>query len=288
VGMSYPNYYISRLASKFVKVCLSGGGGDELFGGYPWRYYQIFRSTDRDQFIRGYYNYWQRLVPDESKPACFTADTWRRVGVRDTHEVFRRVFLFNETLQYETPEDHIANAMYFEIKTFLHGLLLVEDKLSMANGLEQRLPFLDNDLVEFAQRIPVRLKLKRLHEMKRLDENDTRKLSRYYQEYDDGKNVLRNAMSRFIPESVTKRKKQGFSAPDESWYRGETLRYVRSMLLDPKAAYTDFINPDYVARIVTEHCEQGVNHRLMIWSFLCFEWWCRLFLHKQSPEGVGA
>ena len=61
--MSYPNYYITRLASKFVKVSLSGAGGDELYGGYPWRYYRASRALDREQYFREYYRFWQRLVP---------------------------------------------------------------------------------------------------------------------------------------------------------------------------------------------------------------------------------
>ena len=67
VGMSYPNYYISRLASKFVKVCLQGTGGDELFGGYPWRYYRVFKALNQKEFFDQYYGFWQRLVPDKEK-----------------------------------------------------------------------------------------------------------------------------------------------------------------------------------------------------------------------------
>ena len=61
VGMSYPNYYISRLASKFVKVCLQGTGGDELYGGYPWRYYRVFKSLNQSEFFDNYYGFWQRV-----------------------------------------------------------------------------------------------------------------------------------------------------------------------------------------------------------------------------------
>ncbi|MFZ4662842.1 MAG: asparagine synthase (glutamine-hydrolyzing), partial [Caldilineaceae bacterium] len=65
VGQSYPNYYAAQLASKFVKVCLSGGGGDELFGGYPWRYYRAVVNDDFEQYVDKYYLYWQRLLPNK-------------------------------------------------------------------------------------------------------------------------------------------------------------------------------------------------------------------------------
>jgi len=283
VGMSYPNYYISRLASKFVKVCLSGAGGDELYGGYPWRYYRVFRSVSRDDYFRQYYAFWQRLVPDEEKEHLFTSNLWRKVKDRDTFRPFYRVFTFNDRLRYEHPEEHIANAMYFEIKTFLAALFIVGDKLSMANSLEERIPFLDNDLVDFAQRIPIRLKLGNLEEMKSIDENELRKL-RHYQSFQEGKNVLRRAMSRIIPQQVLNRRKQGFSAPDESWYRGENVSYLKEVLLNKRAAYRDFIRPKFVEKTVAEHCEQRKNKRLLLWSLLCFEHWCRIFLDGQRPE----
>jgi len=283
LGMSYPQYYIAQLASKFVKVCLSGSGGDELYAGYPWRYYRIFHSLGREDFYRQYYSFWQRLVQEEEKESLFTPSLWSRVQRRDTFETFRNVFRLNN-LSYATPEDHIANSLYFESKTFLQGLFVVGDKLTMAHGLEERFPFLDNDLVAFAQKIPIRYKLRNLSEMKRLDENELRKLRRYYVECDDGKNVLRRAMSRMVPEEVALRKKQGFSSPEESWYRGETMGYVKNLLLDKKAASREYLQPAYVQRIIDDHVEGKKNYRLLIWSFLCFEWWCKVFLEKAIPQ----
>ena len=64
VGQSYPNFYVAQLASKFVKVCLSGVGGDELFGGYPWRYYRAVVNDDFEHYIDKYYSFWQRLIPN--------------------------------------------------------------------------------------------------------------------------------------------------------------------------------------------------------------------------------
>jgi asparagine synthase (glutamine-hydrolysing) len=283
VGMSYPNYYISRLASKFVKVCLSGAGGDELYGGYPWRYYRVFRSVSRDDYFRQYYSFWQRLVPDEEKVRLFTQSLWRMVKDRDTFRTFNRVFTFNKNLLYDNPEEHIANAMYFEIKSFLHALFIVGDKLSMANCLEERVPFLDNDLVNFAQKVHIRYKLENFEEMKKVDENELKKLRRY-QFYCEGKNVLRRAMSGLIPQEIIQRKKQGFSAPDESWYRGEEVDYLKRVLLNKRAAYRDFINPKFVEKTIREHCDQRKNKRLLLWSLLCFEHWCKIFLDGQRPE----
>lgn len=284
VGMSYPNYYISRLASKFVKVCLQGTGGDELYGGYPWRYYRVFRSLNQSEFFDNYYGFWQRLVPDDDKPKLFTEDTYKKIDIANPRNVFERVFTFNNKLEYDTPEHHIENSLYFEIKTFLPGLLLVGDKLSMANGLEERFPFLDNDLVDLAQRIPVKHKLGNLQSMKKLDENDYRDKRKVYQEFDDGKNVLRKAMADFLPEKIVNRKKQGFSAPDESWYRGENAAYIKNLLLGKKAISSEFINPKYIEHIYKEHTEDHINHRLLLWSFMNFEWWCKIFLEGQHYE----
>jgi len=288
VGMSYPNYYISRLASKFVKVCLQGTGGDELFGGYPWRYYKVFDSLNQKSFFDQYYNFWQRLVPDTEKEILFTKEVFDSIDVDEPRRVFERVFTFNNKLKYDTPEEHINNSLYFEIKTFLPGLFLVGDKLAMANGLEERFPFMDNDLVDFAMKVPVKHKLGNLkEELELIDENLTgnlkKPLTESYKEFDDGKNVLRKAMAEFIPDKIINRKKQGFSAPDESWYRGENAAYVKELLLNDSTVSTKYISKEYIHKIVQEHIEEGINHRLLIWSFMNFEWWCKIFINGEKP-----
>ncbi len=275
VGQSYPNFYIARLAGKFVKVVLSGAGGDELFAGYPWRYYRGIRGNGQDGFYRGYYEFWQRLMPDEDKTRIFAPDVYAKLDGHSTFDVFRGV-LEQARLPLETPADRVNASLYFELKTFLHGLLVVEDKVSFAHGLETRTPFLDNDLVDFALSLPPNLKLRDLeHASARVDEDD---VTRYeVRSTSEGKLILRSAMARAVPAQVTGRRKQGFSAPDASWFRGESIDYINRLLGNGDARIYDFLQPEYVQEKLREHSAGKVNHRLLIWSLLSFEWWLRTF-----------
>jgi asparagine synthase (glutamine-hydrolysing) len=280
IGQCYPNYYVARLASRFVKVVLSGAGGDELVAGYPWRYYRSAVSDGQDAFFHSYYDFWQRLVSDEQKPALFKPDVWSQVSSQSTFDVFRRVVDCAPGVPRSgSREDFVNTSLYFELKTFLHGLLLVEDKISMAHSLETRVPFLDHDLVDFVQRLPVSFKLQNLDHLERsINENETAKLRRYEHQSGDGKMILREAMARVIPPEVTARVKQGFSAPDASWFRGESIDYINALLGDPRARIYEYLQPSYVAAMLDEHTCGQRNHRLFIWSALSFEWWLRRFL----------
>ena len=277
VGQSYPNYYTAQLASKFVKVVLSGGGGDELFAGYPWRYYRAVANDDFEDYVDKYYQFWQRLASNEAIHKLFKP-VWGDVKHVRTRDIFRNVFA-EHAHELTRPEDYINHSLYFEAKTFLHGLLVVEDKLSMAHSLESRVPFLDNDLVDFATKVPVRLKLSNLAEVVRTDENEPgRTKTQDFSKTRDGKLLLREAMKRYVPKEVIEREKQGFSAPDASWFRGESIDYVRRKLFDDRARIYDFLDRRVTQDLVNEHLEGKQNRRLLIWSLLSVEHWCEQFL----------
>lgn len=274
VGQSYPNFYAAKLASKFVKVVLSGSGGDELFAGYPWRYYRAINCQDFDGYVNSYYHYWQRLLDAEELRNLF-APIWPSVSDVSTLDIFRDVFLDHDN-QLETPQDYINHSLYFEAKTFLHGLFIVEDKLSMAHGLEARVPFMDNDLVEFAMRLPVEFKLNNLQHALRLNENEAgSKPEAYFQKTSDGKQVLRDAMRRYVPDVVTSAVKQGFSAPDASWFKGESIDYVRRTLYDRSSPLYEIVDYAMACSLIDQHLNGSRNRRLLIWSFLNLDAWMK-------------
>jgi asparagine synthase (glutamine-hydrolysing) len=195
-----------------------------------------------------------------------------------TIEVFRDVLPDREKAP-ESPEEYLCYSQHLEAKTFLHGLLMVDDKLAMAHGLELRVPFLDNDLVDFAQRLPARLKLRHLADVVELNENEPGdKTERYYRATGDGKVLLRDVLRRWVPDIPLDEVKQGFSGPDASWFRGESIDYVREQIMSNDARIYEFLEPRTVQRLVEEHLDGKVNRRLLLWSLLNFEHWCRTFV----------
>jgi asparagine synthase (glutamine-hydrolysing) len=275
VGQCYPNYYVARLAGKFVHVVLSGVGGDELFGGYPWRYQYALHAADGASFVRDYYQFWQRLVPDTEKASFFTEPIYRQTRDESTFELFERI-LSHSRCSLDDREGRLNASLYFEAKTFLHGLLVVEDKISMAHSLETRVPFLDNDLADFAMRLSPSLKL-------RVDAEPTRQIEdridaeRSQLRSRDGKITLRRAMRGLIPPELIERAKQGFAAPDATWFRGESIDYVNGLLRNPKARIFDYLSYPVVIHHLDEHSAGRSNRRLLIWSLLSLEWWLRTF-----------
>jgi asparagine synthase (glutamine-hydrolysing) len=281
VGQSYPNFYAAKLASRFGKVVLSGAGGDELFAGYPWRYWRSLAGNSFEQYVDNYYQFWQRLLPDDNYERVL-APVWNHVRGVDRRAIFRSVFT-EAPPRVNSVQDYVNHSLYFEAKTFMHGVLTVEDKLSMAHGLETRVPFLDNDLVDLACRIPVRHKLGGLDKVIRIDENEPGpKQARYYAKTRDGKLIMRTLMKRYVPADIADGIKQGFSGPDASWFRGESIDYVRRRLLAPDAKIYTYLDRKAVEGLLTEHLNGQSNRRLLVWSLLYLEEFINCFM---SAEG---
>lgn len=269
IGQSYPNLYIAEMTSKYVNVVLSGTGGDELFAGYPWRYYLKGNQKNFDSYINDYYNYWQRLLSDDEIPA-FLNPIKKEIKDYDTKELFKNVILKHKD-KISKDEDLINLSLYFECKTFLHSLLIVEDKLSMAHSLEARFPFLDNDVVDFALKCPLKYKLKNLKNFVSIDENEFRnKQNIFFSKTNNGKKILRQSLSSHVPKSIAFGKKQGFSSPDSTWFKKQSLDFLNNTILNKSSKMYDYLDFKEVKKHVDLHVNSKKNKRLLIWSILNF------------------
>lgn len=245
MSFSYPNYLTAGLASRWVKVVLSGAGGDEVFGGYPWRY----GAAEEDDWKTAYFGWWQRLLTPEAMAELLTDDARGRV---DLHRPRR---LFDDVLSDVDGAAPLEAMLYFEFRTYLQGLLVLEDKLSMAHSLEARVPFLDNALVDLMLTVPAEVKL--------FGERS--------------KDLFRRAMAPVLSAQAVERKKTGFAPPQAAWFRGPQADYVASVLLSERAVARGLLRPDVVAVYVERHKAGESDHRLLLWTLLCMEWWHRIF-----------
>jgi asparagine synthase (glutamine-hydrolysing) len=251
LGMTYQNFYAAQLASKFVSVALGGIGGDELFAGYPWRNGPAARCKSRAEFDTFCNNTYQRLVPESEWNDLFSAAVRRDIGDFSARDTLNDVF--SDT---DPDDDFLHRDLLFEMRTSLHAQLVLEDKIQMAFSTDYRTPLLSNRVLEFALSVPGAWKLG--------DQN--------------GKLVYRRAVDKLLPADLLSAKKQGFCPPDRSWLRRLTMPYVREILFSPRALERNVFQRDFVERTLIEHERGSADRRLLIWSFLCFEWWSRIWL----------
>jgi asparagine synthase (glutamine-hydrolysing) len=265
MGMAYVNYLIARRVARDAKVVLSGMGGDEFHAGYIGRY----AITQRGKRQRGTRRLLDRLL-GRSKEGLTGPELL---------EPYRRCLnfpiLFSEVEEALTPEfrrsasgfdplgaieDLIASApsrdpwdvvMYGDCQTYLHGLLVMEDKLSMIHSLETRVPLLDNDVIDNALSLP----------WDQLCDGNT------------GKIIFREAVKPWVPENIYTKPKMGFGPPDASWYRGPLRPWIEEKLCDENIRSQRILNPTFVRRKLEEHFSGKANHVALIWSFLSLGCW---------------
>lgn len=289
-----PTYLVSRLAKQHVTVVLSGDGGDELFGGYEWtRRYQfishynrlphILRSTLNRLFLHPEFvpGYKSSLM---SKIRRFLYDTTlsleggfsRRTTVSPQFkgQLYSQDFK-NQLVSYSALDiqhqlfenaavsDEREKMLYADTKLFLpDDCLFKVDRMSMANSLEVRVPFLDHHLVEFASRIPFSYKVAGI----------------------TTKRILKMAMAKFLPKTILRQRKQGFTLPIAEWLRGELGEWVWKIVLGKDATKRGFLNPRYVRWMLETHREGRHNLGHRIWSVFIFELWSRLYLDQKICE----
>ena len=263
VGQSYPNFFAARLARTQGKAVLSGAGGDELFGGYVWRYREALgvQAQGKDSQLSAYLGIWHRLGSFREISQILSISEVEHVrNAKAKIEAILEVNSRNLT-SYE-----LQDLLYFEYKTFLQGLLLVDDKIAMSQGLEIRVPFLDQDLVQFGKSLPneMRIKLGSIVTPKK----NTASIGPGNES--EGKLLLRN-LARQLKSPANNLPKQGFSGPDESWFRVESSEFVRSRIMESSSELWNYLDYKSSVKMVSEHLDGTRNNKSLIWSLLSLE-----------------
>ncbi|MEB2272302.1 asparagine synthase (glutamine-hydrolyzing) [Bacillus safensis] len=277
-----PLYFVAKEAKKQVTVVLSGEGADELFGGYniyreplSLKPFESVPSMLKKLLLR-----LARLMPEGMKGKSFivrgcTPLEERYIGNAkifeepvkknllkqyDPNITYRDVTktYFEESASYSD----INKMQYVDIHTWMRGdILLKADKMTMANSLELRVPFLDKVVFEAASKIPEELKTK------------------------DGttKYLLRKAAEGIVPDHVLNRKKLGFPVPIRHWLKNEMNAWAKDII---KNSQTDeYINKEYVLDLLNEHCAGKADHSRKIWTVLIFMIWHSIYVERSiDPE----
>jgi asparagine synthase (glutamine-hydrolysing) len=275
-----PLYFISRDAREKITVVLSGEGADEILGGYSiydrmLRIENLYRYCGR--FVPGLGSVVRPLLPTERHRAALDSVlTPLETRYRSVCRAFRpdlKQELFPESTvrqsaeyvasQFEASFRGVGNAstlsrmLYVDTRIWLpDDLLLKADKMTMANALELRVPFLDHKMVEFAATIPDSAKLRA----------------------GVGKRVLRESMQGIVPDSILNREKKGFPTPKEHWMRTELRGWVNDILFSPNSAIRNYMDVGVAERIAQEHASGRVNREDELWTLLVFEHWHRIFI----------
>lgn len=267
-------YFVSQTASKQVKAALSGEGADELFGGYniyhePQALRPLTRLPDsarelignigrmlpkmkgKNYLIRGSKDLPQRFI---GNAFIFTEEERHRLlkqeTVHYTHEQITRPYYRKSVLL-----DEITQMQYLDISLWLVGdILLKADKMSMANSLEVRVPFLDQKVFEVARHLPTRFRV-------------TRKQTKY---------ALRQAARKHLPEQVAAKKKLGFPVPIRVWLREEPYyQRVKAAFLSETAQ--QYFCTQELIRYLDEHKSGKADNSRKIWTIYCFLIWHKVF-----------
>jgi len=284
---SIPLYFVSQLAVQQVKVVLTGEGSDELFAGYG-RYPRALWNRRVGRLL-------DSAVPHAARGAArralgrgresrlidrlFRSGLVRRATLEDSYvDVFAAIDDQHlRRVMRRMPQHSVAGVqaqlgepdlwstaplealLRLDIATYLEELLMKQDTMSMATSLESRVPFLDNDLVAWAYRVPARFKL-----------SQTR-----------GKLLVRRAAARWLPRDVINAKKRGFPVPLGTWFRrGAGLAMLRDIGVDDQDPY---LNPEVVEGLIAEHGD-GRDHTDRLWRILAFQTWRRDVVPRMAPR----
>jgi asparagine synthase (glutamine-hydrolysing) len=269
-----PTYLVSELASRHVKVALSGEGGDELFGGY-YTYAADLLAVRAGGLARFARPFVERLPSSSGKasldykakrfvraahlPPLERHHAWKEIFSRDARAAltgrrsdFDPVDLLRTRFAETESAELLARLQDVDLGIYLVDDLLVKtDRASMAHSLEARVPFLDPMVTNFALALPSRHKVRGLRK----------------------KVLLRKAVAPLIPSPLLRRRKRGFSIPAAAWLRGELESFARDTLAESTLRRQGFFEPATVRRILDDHVSGKEDVSRQLWGLLAFTLW---------------
>ena len=286
-----PTWYVSEIASRHVTVVLSGDGGDELFGGYD-RYLPHPRVETFDRVavpgLRAAASLAWPLLPHGARGKNFLRHVAKNDSGRylDSIELFHadeRADLYAPDLRARLNGDaeatlarhfdrfsglpHDSRMMRFDFETYLpEDVLTKVDRMSMAHSIESRVPLLDNEVIDFAATLPAKLKIR----------NGRRK------------HILKETLRTLLPDSILRRRKQGFGIPLGTWFRGGLTDLFSDVLTSPRTRQRGYFETPFVSRLLREHLTGERDHTLRLWQLLVFELWHRRYLDTAGAGSAAA
>jgi asparagine synthase (glutamine-hydrolysing) len=281
-----PTYYVSKLAREHVTVALSGDGGDELFGGYD-SYVRGMRETrlsERAGPLRTLGPVMGSLLPDGMRgknrlrnlglpPEERFTEAASVVSTPLRHRLLQPEFVFHGTsdprrvqldcFAEEPGLDLFTRMQRVDVKTYLpYDILVKVDKASMLTSLETRAPLLDHVLAEYVASLP--------HEVRNRGGQP--------------KYLFKRAAYDLLPRENLTRRKMGFGLPVEHWLRGDLRELANDLLSSQQARHRGVIDTRLVEQLLVDHQSRLRNYTRPIWTWLCFELWCRIYLDQTNVD----
>lgn len=250
-----PTYKVAELASRDVRMVLTGDGADELYAGYG-KYKSFFGSGEAefysdDEFNRRYVNNIS-LFDDQARDRLFSGKV--REQLDPEYSVSAVV---GRELARSRHLGRINQALFVDTELLLSGNNLVKpDRMGMAVSIENRAPFLDYRVIEHAFSMPGELKLR----------------------HGETKYLYKKAVSGLIGEGLAYRKKQMFTVPVGDWFKKDIRPLCEDLLLSDRTHSRGLFDYNYVEKLLVDHCEELANNTREIRALMAFEYWCREFL----------
>lgn len=272
--INHPNtiaiYKLSQLAKKYVTVLLSGEGADEVFGGYerfyemayPYRTRMLFHAFHKNLFsplnLVKYFNHEYRAIVANS----FLQPTMAQ-RIRNSFSITKS--LEERLILYRTLTGSLFDRQIkYEILSFLPDLLIRQDKMSMAHSIENRVPFLDNDLVEYSFGIPEKILLLRQNS----------------EEYNTQKYILKKIAALAFGNEIAFRKKMGFGIPLRDYFNNTEFYEYLQCKIAPSIKDRGLFNYEYIFKLLSK-TENISNQEIeALWVVLSFEIWATIFLES--------